>query len=269
MTDSPRIFLATPTYNGTLTVGTSDGIRHATKRYPTVAVPNASSLMDNSFNFLWCQALEQRDLGNATHFAMIHADISPAKYWIDTLMDVLVSRGADMVSSIVAIKSPQGLTSTAISHPSDRWRIERRLTMSEVMNLPETFGGEICPGRTLLVNNGLWLCDLRKPWCDQVCFDTENSIHREVVGGVTKRLVQCVPQDWQFSRDVQAQGGSVVATRKVPVVHLDGGSGGWRNDVAYGEWEWDQQHAGGPLQRLAEPKIEIATAESIRELLKK
>lgn len=256
--ESPRIFLACPSFDGTRSDGSANGIRFATRRYGVNSAYNISSLMDQSFNLLWCLALEERDKGTATHWAMIHSDIEPETFWLDALMDVLQQRGADLVSAVVPIKDGHGLTSTAVGHPTDPWKVERRLTMTEVMGLPETFGPEICPGRALLVNNGLWVCDLRAPWCDEVHFATENRVHREVVGGVTKRLVECVPQDWQFSRDAQARGARVVATRKVPVAHH--GRTAYPNTAAWGKWRFDEQHAAGPLDV---PRAEFASVSSV------
>ncbi len=245
----PRIFLACPTFDGTRCDGSANGIRFCSKRYLVNSAYNISSLMDQSFNLLWALALEQADRGEATHFAMIHSDVEPEVFWLDTFMDIMESRGCDLVSAVIPIKDGHGLTSTAISHPTDPWKIERRLTMSELDTLPETFGAEICPGRHLLVNNGLFLCDLRAPWCDndELCNDTKNSIHRvRQDGRVVKRTVLCVPQDWQFSRDIQTLGGSVVATQKVHVAHH--GKSVFNNRGTWGLWDYDREYAEGPLE---------------------
>lgn len=263
-----KVVLGCPSYDGTRHDGSCNGIRFATKRYPTKALQQPSSLMCRNFNILYAMALEQRDLGQATHFAMLHADVEPEAFWLDTLMDVMDSRGVDIVSAIIPVKQMVGLTSTAIEHATNEWGVERRLTMHEVMKLPVTFGTEICPGRKLLLNDGLMLVDLRGEWADQesVCFHTPNRIVREKQpDGKMKRIVECVSEDWYFSREAQRHGAKVVATRKVPVMH-HGGHGGFANTMAWGEWEFDREYATRPLEQ-AELTIETITPERLREVV--
>jgi hypothetical protein len=264
-----RVFLATPTYDNTRAEGSATAIRQCTRRYATAVWPHTSSLMDQNFNILLARALEERDAGRATHFAMIHADVETeyGSPWLDTLMDVMTAKGADLVAAIVPTKEGLGRTSTAIDHAEDEWGLERVLTMHEVMRLPDSFGAEVCPGRRLLVNNGLMLLDLRRDWFDDpsLRWHTENRIKVEKLpGGKTKRTVQCVPQDWFFSRTLQKLGGSVVATRRVPVLHH--GRMAWGNNVAWGEWQFDQERAKGPLL-MAEPEIKTMSPAELDRLL--
>jgi hypothetical protein len=75
----------------------------------------------------------------------------------------------------------------------------------------------------LLVNTGCFLTDLRRPWWDSFAFNFDcRIIQRD-----GKRIAQFNPEDWQMSRAIQSQGGRVVATWRVPVVHH--GAGEWPN----------------------------------------
>jgi hypothetical protein len=237
-----KIVLATPTYDGWRHDGSMNGIRFATKRHSVFSLPIKSSLMDRGFNIAWCRALEERDAGRASYFAMIHADVEPEPHWLDKYVAIMHVRNVDVVSAIIPTKEPTGRTSTAIDDPNDVVGIERTLTLHECYRMPETFGAEICPGRNLLVNNGLMLVDLRKPWIDDLVWDTLNRIDTTMdEAGVTRRMVRCLSQDWYFSRQVQQHGGKVVATRAVPVIHH--GDTPYANMAAWGDWEYDQEYA--------------------------
>jgi len=206
--------------------------------------PLPSSLLAHACNILWCAALNRRKTDGVTHFAMLHADIDPAPWWLDTLLDELDRTGADLVSVVVPIKDERGLTSTALDLPAEHdpeqggWPAERRLTMSEIMELPETFGPEDLgcpPGFALLVNTGCFVCRLDRPWCSEVHFEIRNRI---VVDDDGMFWPQCEPEDWGLSRQIARLGGKVVATRKVAVGHI--GRKEYRNDSAWGEWVEDQ-----------------------------
>jgi len=194
-----------------------------------------STLLNHSFNRCWAAALNARDRGRATHFAMIHDDVCPNGVWVAEFLEILAERDADIVSAIVPIKDERGLTSTAVCY-GDPWTV-RRITVKESLELPETFGSEDVGGR-LLANTGLWMCDLRKPWCDNITF---NSLERiRVRDG--KKEPQVVPEDWLFSFRLHEILGSprIYATRKIPVFH-DGQSVQVPSDEA-GLWNTDCEY---------------------------
>lgn len=186
----------------------------------------------HTFNTLWAGALELREQG-FSHFAMIHSDIDPDHWWLDTLINEMNRLSADIVSVVAPIKSDEGVTSTAID-TGDLWR-PRRLTMTEVYELPETFNAADVGG-PLLVNNGLWVCDLTKPWADTFQFEMLNRI-RPLGNG--KFVAQMVSEDWLASRRWNELGLSVWATRKVGLNHH--GSNGFTNRHAWGTWSIDQK----------------------------
>ena len=218
----------------------------ATDRVDTVCMNLSSSLLAHAFNQCWVAALNYRKHQRVDYFAMLHADIVPERFWIDKLIAEMVRTKADLVSCVVPIKSPHGVTSTAIEG-ADPWVVERRLTMKEVFQLPETFSAADCgfPDRTLMVNTGCWICDFTKPWVEGVRFQISNRI-RVAVDGLYD--CQVVPEDWDFARQVASRGGKVLATRKVALHHI--GPNNFANSRAWGSYEIDHMADGKPLPIL-------------------
>lgn len=176
----------------------------------TVRATIESSLLTHGFNRMWAAALTMRKTQGVTHFAMIHDDVGTGIGWCDVLLDEMESVGADMISAVVPIKDARGLTSTGIDNPENPFA-PRRLTMHEVMKEDETFTKP-----EIILNTGLFLVDLRKDWCDKVCF---RQTDRLAVTSDGQFVAQTAPEDWDFSRQVRALGGSLWATRKVKLFH--------------------------------------------------
>jgi hypothetical protein len=209
-----------------------------------------SSLLANGFNDLWNMAINYRKTLGVTHFVMLHSDIVPDdQYFIDTLYREMMKYGADVMSAVVPIKNRDYLTSTAIDHDPKcdlwPWTVHRRLTMHEVLKIPETFDAAMAgyPGRSLLINTGCWIADITKPWAEQIGFKIEDT---NIVNGDTGNFEsRVIPEDWLFSRMVQQQfGGKVMATRKVKLAHL--GSYDYRNDEE-GLAKFDPDTQGQPV----------------------
>lgn len=183
------------------------------------------SLLAYGFNRLWCNALNARKNG-ITHFLLLHSDVIPydAKNWVNILKAEMLGKEADVMSVVVPIKSPQGLTSTGYEEgkPED-WAV-KRLTMTEIMELPPTF-----TSNKLLVNTGCMLVDITKSWAEEICFTVNDRIVKNENGEFVARNE---PEDWHFSKQVRNFGGSVWATRKVIVAHM--GRADYMNDDAWG-----------------------------------
>jgi hypothetical protein len=184
---------------------------------------------------------------------MLHSDVRPAPWWLDRLFEELVRLRADVVSTVSAMKDDRGLTTTAIGLAEEPYGFVRRLTMHEIMRLPETFcfrdlldAGLAEEGQCLLVNTGCWLCDLRKPWVTaldaagnyRVYFTTTDRIRPNAAGDVEDPIVDVASEDWNFSRMLAREGASVWATRRVNAKHA--GETDWPNDRAWGRWERDE-----------------------------
>lgn len=243
-----RVALGYPAYPGatdfrSLMAATVTGSQRCTVQF----VPCIGSETCRGFNFVWAVALGMAERGEVSHFAMLHADIAPEGPWIDTLLDECNRLDAHVVSAVSPIKSPQGLTSTAVDIDG-KW-LQRRLTMHEVMRLPETFDvwdtvrlGVNPDQKPLLVNTGCWIADLRKPeWFEldsegktPFFFTFNHEIQRNAEGQWETRAES---EDWWFSRRMAERGLKYAATRKVALHHY--GIHGYGNNTAWGTMATD------------------------------
>jgi SAM-dependent methyltransferase len=210
-----------------LSFGAAKGLWTATMGLHDVTVVQSPLGAWDAFNRVWCDALNMARRGEASHFAMLHADIEPQEGWMDVLLDECDRLDAECVSAVVPLKEATGLTSTAIGDPADPWHPWRRFTLREIAGFPDTFDAAAAgyPDRPLLVNTGCLVCDLRKPafWQRRpdgqmpVCFNFPTLC---AWGPDGKAVVLRESEDWYFSRQLAAAGGKAYATRKVHLHHL-------------------------------------------------
>ena len=221
-----NLFLALPTYGGQRfnTAALLAMAMHQRRFDEIIAMEIDGSLLACSFNQCLIQALKCHKEGRADFFLLMHADIVPIDMdWLDHLMNARREVKAQVISAVVPIKDQRGVTSTAIEGPSE-WA-PRRLTMAEIMAMPETFTRP-----DLLVNTAMLLIDLRKNnWIDKVCFTIKDAI-LELPDGERRAGVQ--PEDWDFSRQARAHGATLYATRAVKLVHR--GAFSYPNFAAWG-----------------------------------
>lgn len=203
------------------------------------------SLLAANFNSLWVGALNLARDGafRPDYFAMQHADVEPADWWIDTLIDELEARDLDVLGAVVPIKDPHGLTSLALGRPDgDTWRPRCRLTLAEVHRLPETFTSDDVGGHPLLLNTGLWACRFDESWARKLHFTINDRIVRDPDG---RYHAQCEPEDWYFSRLCHELGLRVGATRKVMLTHR--GPMAFTNATPWGSAAYDSAWIGRSL----------------------
>jgi hypothetical protein len=180
-----------------------------------------SSMLAGCFNTLLTTALNMRDDGYITHFAMCHSDILAEHGWLDMLWGEMWHHRALVVSAVSPIKTLARRTSTAIGDANDRWKIKRCLTLKELASLPPTFGPEhVCgPDEVLLTNTGLWLADLRHPFWDTFAFQVHTRIRREENG---KFVADQRTEDWELAYDLYDAGLRYVVNRTVKLRHEGG-----------------------------------------------
>jgi len=219
------VFLGVPTYDGNIHMGAIKALLTAQTKTKFCFNTLQTSLLAHCFNALWCAALNGRKEG-ITHFLLMHADIAPQDAFIDTMMTVMATHRADVVSAVVPMKSTKGLTSTALEEDG---RI-RRLTMKEIFERPKSFTEP-----NLLLNTGLMLVDLRKPWVEKAYF----TIQDNVVFRDGQFQTEVLSEDWAFSRLARQLGAQkLVATREVVIDHY--GSAAYPNAVVWGSLETDE-----------------------------
>jgi hypothetical protein len=226
-----RVLVSIPTYGG-LDGRTFEALTSASPDGHVAGVQYVkSSFLTKCFNQMWCRALNDRESHGLTHFAMLHADVMPEPEWLDKTLRVMSETGADVVSVVMPMKNGQGLTSTGIE--SDDRMKPRRFTIKQLEAMPLTFTHP-----KLVVNTGLMLIDVRKPWVERIHFRVEDEIRIE--NGV--RAAHALSEDWAFSMDARALGAKLYATRAIRAHHLGEQAypnfGGWGTsaiDEAFGE----------------------------------
>ena len=249
----PKVLLAMP-YYGNIAMGAARGYFCPTRGGVDVIdlAGACHSILPNTFNYLFCTALDARDKGQVTHLCILHSDVCPPIGWVDILWREMVAVGADVISAVVPIKDGSGRTSTAIGALDNPWHPTRYVMLGDRANLPVTFTAEhacASPNEVLLINTGCLLLDLRRPWWDVpaaggpggdgFAFEFRTRIVRAALDGPDaplRRAPQAIPEDWLMSRHVHAHGGTVAATWAVDLEHR--GPVGFRNIV-------DLDDAGG------------------------
>lgn len=256
---SESSFLALPTHNGQIDAGAAfAALGWASQKLRVIPSTRGRSLLNSNCNGLLCDALNMREEHGVKWFAMLHADIEPARWWLDTLIGEAEKHGADMISAVVPIKDTRGITSTAIASDEfansigQPWSLETccqfgRLTQQQIHfpDFPDTFdintladsleglphplGVPKVPRHGLLINTGCMVLRIDRDWdWSRVFFSTIDGIQNTKDGW---RLFD-ISEDWLFSWRVAKQGGKVMATKAVTAIHK--GVGLFPNDKPWG-----------------------------------
>lgn len=205
--------------------------------------PKVSSLLAFGFNQSWCNFLNDPSY---THFAILHADLEPDLWWMETLLAELEETGADVIHAVAAIKDCRGITSTGIGNAKDKFSRVRRITTTELLEaLPPTFGLDdllklpgpmpenpcLCPNTgCLLIKRGMWTTFF-PGFCisDQVKFNSEHGMY----------MPETEPEDWNLGRWCHNRGVRVLGTTKVKTNHY--GRSVYPTTAAWGQWKTDEQ----------------------------
>jgi hypothetical protein len=97
----------------------------------------------------------------------------------------------------------------------------------------------------LLLNNGLWIADMRKPiWrtldSDGSCVFAWN-FPRQIIKQNGRYVVRGESEDWYWSRKLWELGGRAFATQKIALDHMDGGTPYSINKGLWGTQEHDEE----------------------------
>lgn len=233
-----RIFIGIPAYGETLHSSFLAARENASakNRVAHISVMNLSSLT-MCYNALLTGALNLRKKG-VTHFLLWHSDIIPLEdCWLDTLLDEMNRFDADVISAFSPLKDHTGLTSTGLLVESSEeekkdapWRdvkVERFSLKDLYANHPVTFTHE-----KMMLNTGLMLIDLRKPWLYQgkmPCFQFQDSIELHEDGDYR---VAGYPECVLLAKVAHERKAKFYATRKVLLSHY--GQMGFTNSAPWG-----------------------------------
>lgn len=185
------------------------------------------SLLCWTFNSALAEALNQRDAGVVTHFAMAHSDVCAERGWLNELYMRMSERGDVLISAVVPIKEHErNRTSTAIGVRGDEFEVRRHIRVDERRELPRTFSTAdvaTSPDEVLLINTGLFLADLRHPFWDDFHFQINDVIKTNPETG--RRQAYVSSEDWNMSRALDAAGVPYSATwmtlKHIGITHWD------------------------------------------------
>lgn len=232
-----KIFLGMPTRSGLVCAGSAQAAMVQVTRN-RIALFRASqhTNLELNYNMLLCDALNLRDHDGVKWFAMLHDDIQPEPWWLDTLIDEAETYSADIMSAHVPLKDPRQVSSTAMSDPCEEWVTYTRLTLKQIHHpdfpatvdtgsaiaalrkLPAPFTMD-CPANSeLLVNTGCMVMRVDRPWMNRICFHKKDTIIREN----DRWIPMTWTEDWMLAQDLHDVGAQVMATRKVKLTHWDG-----------------------------------------------
>lgn len=216
-----KVYLGIPTHDGRVQNEVVNAILAGGSTLARSQIEGGSALTFN-FNNCYAQALNGRRQG-ITHFAMLHSDIAvTAPGWCDRMVEIMEREKCDVLSVVMPLKVVgEDKTSTAIEEPDEANPLgfrARKLTLRECATRGRTWSDD-----KLLVNTGLMLVDIRKPWAETVWFEFQDAIKSVEQNGVRTFFPVSLAEDYGFSRMVRAVGGKLAVTMEIPAHHCGGG----------------------------------------------
>lgn len=220
-----KVFLGIPNTGEIVAQGLMSVLNATEQNHELMVVPAGGSLLCLNFNSLWCSFLNLEE--PADYFVMMHADQSVEPGWLDKLIKIIEETGADIVSCAIPIKDHRGLLSAGMCEIKDGARLHRRITLTELKQLPETFGhddvlkvfglGPAAHPRFMTVNTGLWIARKGEWMKEFPGFNIEDAIVQLPDGKYQPRVW---PEDWNFSDWAARQGLLVRCTKAVKIEHV-------------------------------------------------
>lgn len=234
------VFLGCITHDGRIDMKTATALyTDASKEHNVLLKIHQSSLLAKNCNELWCDALNLREKHNLKWFALLHSDVRPEPFFLDKMIAIAEKHDAHMLSVALPIKDHRGLTSTAVSHRTSSMHVAGRITQTQLRKLPATFSIndvlETLPndfpeaGNMLLANTGLMIVRIDMDFSKEVFFTINDAIVQAEDGTY---VAQVEPEDWFFSKCVQAYHGRVLVTREVQAYHV--GNMEYNNQAVWG-----------------------------------
>ena len=229
----PRVLYHIPTYDGTMRMGINQALIETvqSQKCDLVITSTLSSLLAYGFNIGFCKALNLRKEG-VTHYAMNHSDVEPEALWLTKALDIMDEKKADVLSVILPIKTPAGLTSIGLIKGITWPKTVKRLTMTDVYQRGPTFTDP-----DIVVNTGLLLIDMRKAWVENAYFEIQDRILKDQAG---KFYASNLSEDWFFSIRARQMGAKIWATRAIKAKHVGGAN--YENDHPWGTTKEDEWH---------------------------
>lgn len=228
----PKLFLARPSYSH-YEPESDYAAKCSVGRDSQLEVHSAgfrSSMSAKNQNDHLCTCM---NLGGYDYFGMLHADVAPDEGWADILIDELEKHDLDIIHAPARFKNETGITSTAIGYSSNIWMPVRRITTTELQDLPQTFDINVlrevydAGAERLLFNTGCMVFKIG-PWLGKFPGFT---MYDRIVIYEGKWCAVTVSEDYVFAHWCANQGLRAGAT-KVTTGHF--GRKQWRTDEVCG-----------------------------------
>jgi hypothetical protein len=202
-------YVGIPTHAGMLESRQRLALLHFARDFPGNCVRVQSmSLLAMNFNCLLADALNMTAQG-VTHFILLHDDIVPqGEHWARDLMQELMAQKLDALAVHMPLRNRSGLTSTAI----DDQPVPKQLRIEDLTGQTLTSLAE----PRLLINSGLLIIDLRRPWTREFHFQIHDDIVQNEQGIFEAR---CISEDWMMSRWLAKRKIPFGATGKIRALH--------------------------------------------------
>ncbi len=194
---------------------------------------NKKSVLTSNFNDCMITFLMSK---SRDYWLLQHADIQISDGTLDVMIRESITHNLDVLHAVVPFKNNSGLTSTAWAYERERWGLTRRLTMTELHALPQTFDlqtikEQLDPDAEVLLPNTGVLLIKRAAWLESFPgFQTLDRVTRTSESTWTSEFV---PEDWNFGYWCAENGVKVGGTRAVRACHL--GQQWYPNDGVWGQ----------------------------------
>lgn len=262
----PRIYLVMPFLDKVEPESMAAANRATAGRLVVTGKQSRGSALCRGINAPWAEMCNSQP--GFDYFVILHSDVDPQGHWLDTLVGEMESHGFDAIHAFSPIKDQYGLTSTAYGSISDPWKPVRRITTTEIKQLPATFGiaelektlGRfgfdsddlcmLCNTATLVVKvdrrdfsampgpfaTHRWTGKEDKTW--PRCFPGFTVLDRMIIDETGFVHAESVSEDWWFGRWASLNGLKIGCTSLVPVTHY--GRHGFSSDHAWGMHKRDE-----------------------------
>ena len=220
-TKTQRVRLSIPCY-GDVYMGTVSAILAATKNAIGKYDLQVDFASTSATPFCFNKCLQAAYYSDCDYWIMLHSDIKPVgDNWVDVLLGELEVENLSVISAVAAIKTPEGLTSTAVD---TRESFPRRLTLKEINAGPETLTNEKCKkiyGKRLLINTGVmaWKMKDMRPLIPELPFEFHDRFITRTGPQGPYMLPDFMPEDWLMSRRLDEKGIAYGATRRLHTIH--------------------------------------------------
>lgn len=217
-----KVLISIPNYSGDISFRTCISLLRAQDKAKDNYKVGVDFVSTSATPFCFNKCLQHAYYSDYDYWVMLHADIgAKTDDWLDVLLTDLETENLAVISAVAAIKSDEGLTSTAVM---SRENFPRRLTLSEVHNGPEILTNDKCKrihGHPLLINTGMmaWKMSVMREHIPNLPFEFHDKFDLKMTENGEMYIPNFKPEDWLMSERLNELGIAYGTTRRVPTIH--------------------------------------------------